>query len=1088
MVARTRMAAALAAGIGLMAVVAGGQVLAGRTPGYTVIGWLPLYNVAVGVVSVIVAAFQILRRRRHARLAAGLILAAHALVLATLLAAYRGIAAPESLTAMGVRMVVWALVLWLLGRGNPGVQKPSHWRVTLATAVACLCLGAAGYAYYVAQAREIFADRRADIQAIGGLKSGQVRRWRAERLADLSADIAEPFLSDAVVRWLARPGDAEVRAQLTAYLGRPVAAGRARAIALATPDGRQLLIARADRTALDPLEQDLVRRAAVAGAPVAGDITRAGPGHVRFLLAAPLAAGAGRPAAVLVEEADPEPVLFQVMQAWPTPSASGETMLARRDGNDVVYLNTLRHRSDPPLTVRVPMTETAVPAVHVLLTGAHEFFDGMDYRGVPTVADVRPIPDSSWVLVTKIDRAELLAELRQRGLATLLITLLAIASAAGFALVLYLDRHRTVYRNLSLAERARREALEESRATLYSIGDGVIATDEDGRVTRMNPVAEQLTGWREGEAAGRLVTEVFSIVNEDTRAQVENPVWRVLREGQVVGLANHTLLLARDGTERPIADSGAPIRVSGDAIKGTVLVFRDQTEERRAGAALRTAAESWRTTFDAMVDPVALLDADGAIRQCNLAFRQLAGAAVSLIGRQSRDVVGEMGICLPECVVDLVRQSHRRERREAAAGERTFLIVVDPILDAADAEIRGFVCAFRDVTERRRAEAERERLQDQVHQKSKMESVGRLAGGVAHDFNNMLSIILGYTELAIGDLEEAHPAHQALLQVKQAARHSADLTGQLLTYARRQPVQPVPLDLNDTVSTLVPMLRRLIGESIELHWQPAADLWTVEADASQIGRILQPGGQRARCDCRSGRGHAGHGQHRGGGRVAGRRRRGGPGRLRPAVSGRQRIGNGRGDPQAREPFFTTKDVGAGTGLGLATVYGAVRQDHGFIDLDTAPGQGTTFRIYYPRVAAAAAPARAGEAPTATQGQETVLLVEDEPAMLRLATSVLERRGYVVLAANRPNVALTIAETHKGRIHLLVTDVVMPEMNGEQLSGSIVAMRPDIKLLFMSGYPAEILAKEGRLGVDVALLQKPFSPSQLVEAVRRALDR
>ena len=298
-------------------------------------------------------------------------------------------------------------------------------------------------------------------------------------------------------------------------------------------------------------------------------------------VAAPIRDEKDQPVAVLLLQVDPERYLYPLIQSWPTPSQSAETLLIRKDGTSALFLNTLRHYPDPPLTLSIPLTNLEVPAVQAI-AGRVGQYQGPDYRGVEVLSDLVPIPGSPWFMIAKVDTDEILAEVDSLGFAVLLFVVLSVLITGMLAYFIFNYRQRRLYEHLYQAERERREAQEETNTTLYSIGDGVITTDHAGNITRLDPVAENLTGWSEADAQGKPLAEVFQIVNEFTRAAVENPVARVLREGMVVGLANHTLLIARDGIERPIADSGAPIRDENNNILGVVLVFRDQTEERAA--------------------------------------------------------------------------------------------------------------------------------------------------------------------------------------------------------------------------------------------------------------------------------------------------------------------------------------------------------------------------------------------------------------------------------------------------------------------------------------------------------------------------
>jgi len=395
------------------------------------------------------------------------------------------------------------------------------------------------------------------------------------------------------------------------------------------------------------------------------------------------------------------------------------------------------------------------------------------------------------------------------------------------------------------------------------------------------------------------------------------------------------------------------------------------------------------------------------------------------------------------------------------------------------------------LVDRQRAEEDRVRLQTQLNQAQKMESVGRLAGGVAHDFNNMLGVILGQAELALEQVGPDQPIYAGLREICAAAERSADLTQQLLAFARKQTVAPRVLDLNETVEGTLKMLRRLIGEDISLAWLPGGSVGTVRMDPSQIDQILA----NLCINARDAIGNAGKitieteavmldeawcAEHTG---FA-------PGPFALLTVSDDGCGMDKDTLEKLfEPFFTTKEVGKGTGLGLSTVYGIVKQNNGFISVYSEPGLGSTFKVYLPRHMGKAeqVPVETGAKPV-EPGQETILLVEDEPAILRMASQMLQRRGYTVLTAASPGEALRLAETHGGGIDLLMTDVVMPEMNGRDLAGNLLALYPEIKCLFMSGYTADVIAHHGMLDAGVQFIQKPFNTKELGDKIRTVLGQ
>jgi two-component system, cell cycle sensor histidine kinase and response regulator CckA len=426
----------------------------------------------------------------------------------------------------------------------------------------------------------------------------------------------------------------------------------------------------------------------------------------------------------------------------------------------------------------------------------------------------------------------------------------------------------------------------------------------------------------------------------------------------------------------------------------------------------------------------------------------------------------------------------------ACVDGRTLRRFSTPVRDEQGGYVARF-WFFEDITTRRRAEQERARLEGQLHQAMKMQSVGRLAGGVAHDFNNMLGVILGHTEMALRSVRGSDPVHTDLTAIHAAAARSAALTRQLLAFASKQTALPQRLDLNTVISKSFHMLQRLISEDVALHWRPTVGLWPVRIDPSQLDQILTNLCVNARdaisdvgtvtietanCVIRREEFPA-NADARSGEFVRLRVRDDGCGMEEAMVA------------QIFEPFYTTKQLGMGTGLGLATVYGTVKQHGGFIALETALSVGTTFDVYLPRLSGDG-DEETVEPPPASEcrGRETVLVVEDEPAILLLVSHILTGQGYHVLRANSPKAALELAAAHTGPIRLLLTDVIMPEMNGRELAAQLTARHPEMRALFMSGYTSDVIAKHGVLDDSVAFLQKPFSIDRLAAMVRDVLDR
>lgn len=569
--------------------------------------------------------------------------------------------------------------------------------------------------------------------------------------------------------------------------------------------------------------------------------------------------------------------------------------------------------------------------------------------------------------------------------------------------------------------------------------------------------------------------------------------------GELVGLL---LLFDLPGVER-VAETNyiinllaAPIAL---ALKNA-LAFRlieeqaqelEQRVEERT-AELRQSEERHRSILQTAMAGIWLMDSQGRFVEVNDTYCRMSGYSMQeLLAMSVSDV--ESKETVSDTFAHLQNVMERGEDRFESRHHRKDGTVMDVEVSVQYRPTEGgqMVVFVQDISERKRAEEETIKLEAQLQQAQKMESIGRLAGGVAHDFNNMLTVILGHAELGLMHLDPNHPVCTDLREISKTAERSADLTRQLLAFARKQTVAPKVIDLNETVSGMLNMLQRLIGEDMSLTWQPAAALWPVKVDPSQIDQILANLCVNAR-DAIEDTGRiiiettnssidteycttnleATPGEY-----------------VRLSVSD---DGGGMDKetlPHIFEPFYTTKEMGRGTGLGLATVYGIVKQNKGFINIYSEPGQGTTFSIYLPRDAGSKSRQAMAEGGVVAvpRGQETILLVEDEPAILNIAALMLEKQGYTVLKADTIEAAIQLAREHLGGIHLLMTDVIMPEMNGRDLAKNIQSLHPHIKRLFMSGYTADVIAHHGVLDDGVHFIQKPFSLPNMAAKVREVLD-
>jgi len=558
-------------------------------------------------------------------------------------------------------------------------------------------------------------------------------------------------------------------------------------------------------------------------------------------------------------------------------------------------------------------------------------------------------------------------------------------------------------------------------------------------------------------------------------------------------VAHHEVRLEVGGRVRHLYATGIPIRSITGEIDESIVMLQDVSDlevlrqsEARKGAILDTA-----------LDAILSFDEHGAITEFNRAAEEMFGYhRCEALGVDVSRLI-EAPACASaqsvpgDCRFGLGAREILGRRLETTAARRDGRVFPVEIA-IARVPVPGppmFTAYARDLSERRAAELALRESEDQLRQAQKMEAVGRLAGGIAHDFNNLLTAITGYGEMMLADLREKGPFRAHLREVLKASQRASSLTRQLLAFSRRQILEPKVLDLNSVVAGMFPMLRRLINEDIDLVDRLDGRLPTVKADPGQIEQVIMnltvnardamPHGGTLLLETRSielddayARQHV---------------------PLEPgsyAMLAVSDTGSGMSDEtMARvfEPFFTTKMHGKGTGLGLATVYGIVKQSGGYIWVYSEEGRGTTFKVYFPRIEeAVAVTGQPAMAPDSLHGSETILLVEDEDLVRALAREVLETHGYTVLDAHIGPEALKIVERHPGSIHMLLTDVVMPQMSGRELAQRVEALRPDVRVLYMSGYTADVIAHEGVLEEGTAYLEKPFTLRALARKVREVL--
>ncbi|MBU1344122.1 MAG: PAS domain S-box protein [Proteobacteria bacterium] len=633
-----------------------------------------------------------------------------------------------------------------------------------------------------------------------------------------------------------------------------------------------------------------------------------------------------------------------------------------------------------------------------------------------------------------------------------------------------------------ITERKRLEELlaeseERYRRLFETAEDGILLLEKSKlKIRHANPAIKMMLGYSEKELIGNdmknigipdnigTFQEILQTLNKDGIAHFEDVA--------VQNKAGKTIY-----TDIYMADRALLVQCN----------IRDITERKISEEMLRESEDKLRKILESNPDPIVVYDNMGYPQYLNSAFTKIFGWSLDELQGRLIPFVPEDQVEITQSKLKGIYESGNSVRFEtkrlSKQGKILDVLISAAIIKDLHSIQNGLIVNLRDITDTKKMEAE-------FRQAQKMESVGRLAGGVAHDYNNALSVIMGFTQLAMNEVDPTAPLHADLEEVLKAANRAASITRQLLAFARKQIIAPIVFDLNKNAKSMLKMLQRLIGEDISLVWLPGADLWSVKMDPSQLDQILanlcvnardaiaEVGKLTIETDmvtfdtayCADHHGFI-------------------PGEfVMLSVSD-----NGCGmDKEILanifEPFFTTKSPDKGTGLGLSTVYGIMKQNNGFINVYSEPGAGTTIKIYLPRYVGHAIGIRKESKEEIPPGfGETVLVVEDEPSILKLARRILEELDYIVLTAKNPKEAIELVEEHTGGIHLLLTDVIMPGMNGLELANRLQSLCPDLKHIFMSGYTSDAIAHHGILDEGVLFMQKPFSKEDLAKIVRKALD-
>jgi len=641
------------------------------------------------------------------------------------------------------------------------------------------------------------------------------------------------------------------------------------------------------------------------------------------------------------------------------------------------------------------------------------------------------------------------------------------------------------------------EALRKNEAKYRELVENansiILRRDPEGRITFFNEFAQRFFGFREEEILGRNIVGTIVPEKESSGRDLAQMIRDISRHPERYA-TNENENVLRSGERVWVSWTNKPVRDPDGKLAEILCIGNDITERKRAEERLAESEVKYRTLVEGMSEAVMQVDNDDRVQFVNPQFCQMIGYREDeLLGRVGYEIYfdpEEQELIRRKNLLRLEKASDAYETRmRRKAGEEVLVRISGSPVTDAQGNVVGSIGVITDITERKLLEAE-------FLQAQKMEALGRLAGGVAHDFNNLLTSIMGYSDLLAKKLTEDDPSgplRRYADNILSSANRAANLTQQLLSLSRRHAFHMQVLDLNRVVAEVERILHGLIGEDIELTIQPEGTLGRVKADSVQIEQVLMNLAINARDAMPSG------------GRLSirtanvvldksysRRRREVVPGPyVMIAVTDTGHGMDAEVMSHLFEPFFTTKEKGKGTGLGLPTAYGIIKQSGGHFDVESVPGKGSTFKIYLPRTeeppASLASPQPQPVEAELPRGVETVLLAEDEEAVRSLAREVLRGAGYTVLEAGNGEEALRVAGSHPGPIHLLLTDVIMPRLGGPELARRLQPLRPDMRVLFMSGYTDGDISSFGGLGSETSLLQKPFQPIVLARRVREVLE-
>ncbi len=953
------------------------------------------------------------------------------------------------------------------------------WYLILVFILMAVGLTVAGNEWQIRQRREHRKAVEATLNAVADLKVAQIDRWRRERRIDAVLVTADRRLARLVERFAMGPRERPVRHELETWASAVRREAGYSGLFVLDASGTVILASGASREALSATDRARALTATQHEGIAFGDITRdERTGAVVLDLDARFVVGSERPVGILVLRVDLDEHLFPLLQTWPTPSQSSESLLVRREGDEIVFLSELRHREGAALTLRLPAAHPTLPAA-LAGRGVEGIVEGVDYRGVPVVAAARQVPGSPWYLIAKTDLEEVNAPLHRRDRWLFAAVFLLVALTAAAVLVFW-HQQRAAFFERQYQVEVEREALVRhyDYLTRYA-NDVVVLYGEDRRIVEANDRASAAYGYSREELVGMPISDLYP---PELRADLKETLATASGRN---GIVHETVQRRKDGSAFPAEASTRLIDTGGRRFFQSIV--RDITERKQAEEALAAEKERLVVTLASIGDAVVATDVEGRITFLNNVAERLTG--------WSREEA--LGLPLDE-VLQILNQNTRARCESPVAkvletgavgglanhavlvarngAERVIADGGAPIHDV-HGQLIGVVLVFRDVTDKERMDQELARAQ-------KLESIAVLAGGIAHDFNNILTGVIGYLSLARHSLAGDNQTSLRLQEAEKAALRAKELTQQLLTFSKGGAPVLKPLHLPELIKDAVAFALR--GSATVAEYAIASDLWPVEADRGQLGQALSNVALNAVQAMPDG-GHL---------HVRAQNVLLDANRFAELPAGRyveiSLRDEGIGIPERLldrifDPYYTTKQ--RGSGLGLATTYSIVKKHDGHISVESVLEAGSTFTLYLPataRVVEEAAGARV-EAPS---GGGRVLIMDDEAVVRSLVATTLSGYGFSVESARDGSEALELyrkAKDAERPFDAVILDLTVPGgMGGKEAARRLQEIDPQARIIVSSGYSNDPVMADYRNYGFSAVLTKPYGVGEMLTALREMM--